>query len=106
MPPLRKRIKRYLRYLLIRWTLFWLSVWPLTWASRFGRAFGSLGYLVAGGERRKALESLTVAFPHLSENERADLARRCFQHLGQAAFELACIRQIDRRMETFVEWPP
>jgi KDO2-lipid IV(A) lauroyltransferase len=105
MPPLRKRIKRYLRYLLIRSTLFWLSLWPLSWASRLGRAFGSLGYLVAGGERRKALESLQVAFAQLSEQQRNDIARRCFQHLGQAAFELACIRQIDRRMAAFVEWP-
>lgn len=105
MPPLRKRIKRYLRYLLIRWTLFWLSLWPLALASRVGRAFGALAFALAGGERRKALESLETAFPNLSAEERHRLAKRCFQHLGQAAFEVACIRQIDRRMDELVEWP-
>lgn len=105
MPPLAKRIKRYLRYLAIRWTLVWLSLWPLGLASRLGRAFGALGFAVAGGERRKALDSLQTAFPSLSDAEREAIARRCFQHLGQAAFELACINQIDRRMDELVEWP-
>lgn len=105
MPPLHKRIKRYLRYVAVRWTLFWLSLLPLKVASRLGRAFGGLGFWIAGGERRKALQSLQTAFPALSDDERRSLSLRCFQHLGQAAFELACIRQIDRRMDELVEWP-
>lgn len=102
---MRKRVKRYVRYLLIRAGLFFVSLFPLAVSSALGRGFGSLAFVVARGERRKALESLAVAFPEKSEAERLELARRCFRHLGQAAFELGCIRQIDRRIDELVEWP-
>jgi KDO2-lipid IV(A) lauroyltransferase len=78
---------------------------PLGLASRMGRAFGSLAFLLAPGERRKALASLQTAFPEKSDAERLALARASFRHLGQCAFELACIAQIDRRMDRLVEWP-
>jgi KDO2-lipid IV(A) lauroyltransferase len=64
-----------------------------------------MGFLLYRKDRDQALASLGTAFPHLTEKERLSLARDCFRHLGQSALELACIRQIDRRIESLVEWP-
>jgi KDO2-lipid IV(A) lauroyltransferase len=99
VPPLSKRLKRYLRYLVLRAALKAVSLLPLALASRLGALFGTAAYAVALGERKKALASLQRAgLP-------ASLARACFEHLGQAAFELACVEQIDARFEQVVEWP-
>src|SRR5262249_22150014 len=61
-PPLRKRVKRYLRFLLVRAALAIVSSLPLRFAAALGRAFGSIAFALAGGERRKALDSLSRAF--------------------------------------------
>ncbi len=105
-PPARKRLKRFLRYLLLRAAAAVLGLVPARLASALGAAFGALAWAVASGERNKALASLAVAFPEKSEPERRALARASFQHLGRAAFELVCVRQLDRRVDAWVEWPP
>jgi Kdo2-lipid IVA lauroyltransferase/acyltransferase len=104
-PPLPKRLKRFLRYLLIRAVLSLVSRLPLGLARWLGAGFGRLGFAVAGGERRKALKSLARAFPEKSDTERQALARACFRHLGMAAFEMGAIAAVDRRLEEWVRWP-
>jgi KDO2-lipid IV(A) lauroyltransferase len=88
-PPLSKRLKRTLRYGLLRVVLAVVERLPLGWAQALGRAVGSAAFHLAPGERRKALASLTVAFPEMSEEARLELVRRCFRHLGTAALEMA-----------------
>jgi KDO2-lipid IV(A) lauroyltransferase len=88
-PPLSKRLKRTLRYGLLRVVLAVVEWLPLGWAQALGRAVGSAGFHLAPGERRKALASLTVAFPEMSDEDRLELVRRCFRHLGTAALEMA-----------------
>ena len=100
-----KRLKRWLRFQLVRGGLGLLSLLPLPLAQRLGEGLGALGYRVAGRERRRALASLERAFPGLPPREREILARDCFRHLGRMALELACIRKIDAQLTTFVEWP-
>ncbi|MFL5321506.1 MAG: lysophospholipid acyltransferase family protein [Myxococcaceae bacterium] len=104
VPPLRKRVKRYVRFLLVRSALAIVSSLPLRFAAWLGRGFGLIAFRVARGERRKALESLTRAFPEWTPEQREATARAMFRHLGQAAFEVGCIRQIDPRMDELVEW--
>lgn len=104
-PPLLKRSKRVLRYALVRVALAMVASLPPRLAGRIGRAFGALAFFVAGTERRRALDSLARAFPDLPEAERVRLAKACFRHLGQCAFELACIRKLDAELERWVEWP-
>ncbi len=53
-----------------------------------GRIFGLLGYRFARRHRKVALESLKVAFPHLSDGEREKIARDSFVLMGQGALEL------------------
>lgn len=100
-----KRLKRFLRYGLIRALVFLVSLLPLRWALRVGAGAGALGFRFAGSARRKALEGLAIAFPELSEAERLALARRNFSHLGACAAEICCYRQIDRDIESWVELP-
>ena len=88
-PPLSKRVKRTLRYGLLRAVLAMVEWLPLRWAQALGRAVGAAAFHLAPGERRKAMASLAVAFPELSEEARLELVRRCFRHLGTAALEMA-----------------
>lgn len=104
--PLAKRLKRAVRHWLLRGAVAVLGALPLGLMSRLGRGFGALAFALAPGERRKALASLERAFPEKSDAERLQLARASFRHLGQSIFELACIRQIDRRADRLIEWPP
>jgi KDO2-lipid IV(A) lauroyltransferase len=97
--PVGKRVKRFVRYLALRVGLAFVSLLPLRWASGLGAWFGGLAHAVAASERRKALASLEKAgMPGV-------LSRACFEHLGRAAFELACVRQIDARIDELVLWP-
>jgi KDO2-lipid IV(A) lauroyltransferase len=104
-PPLRKRVKRRLRYLVLRAALALLS--RLSWAraGRLGEALGGLGYRLAGAQRRRALSSLATAFPEKSPAEREALARAAFRHLGRALLELACVGELDRDPDRFIDWP-
>ncbi len=78
---------------------------PLGVARALGARLGSVAYTLAGGERRKALKSLAVAFPEKSDEERQSLARAAFRHLGAAALEVACTGALDRGLERLVAWP-
>lgn len=104
-PPLAKRLKRFLRYVLIRVALALVYPLPLGLARWVGLRLGTLAFLVAGGERRKALKSLARAFPEKSDAERHALARACFRHLAAAAFEVGCTAALDRHLEALVTWP-
>ena len=103
--PWPKRVKRALRYVLIRLALAVVAGLPLDVASDFGRALGGLAFLLARKQRRLVLEGLQRAFPEKSDAERQALARACFRHLGQSAFELACVRQLERDEPRHLEWP-
>ena len=105
-PPLLKRLKRALRYGVIRVALALVGWLPARALSELGDAVGRLAYLVAVTDRRRALESLQVAFPHLSEAERRALARACFRHLGRMTAELVAIEELDRDIDDWVVWAP
>jgi KDO2-lipid IV(A) lauroyltransferase len=93
------------RYGLVRAVIGLLGLLPLTWASALGAAVGSVAAVLARGERRKALAGLARAFPEKPEAERLALMRACFRHLGRMALELVCVRQLDARIDDWVEWP-
>lgn len=105
-PSAAKRFKRYVRYLLIRAVLAALRPLPWSAARALGAGLGGVVFLLASRERRKALASLSRAFPELSEAERLELARASFRHLASAALELASEASVERELDTHVEWPP
>jgi Kdo2-lipid IVA lauroyltransferase/acyltransferase len=102
-PSLSKRLKRTLRYGLLRVALAVLGRLPLAWAQALGRTAGTLAFHFAPGERRKALASLSVAFPELSDEARLELARRCFRHLGTAAMEMVVAPRLGARFDALVD---
>ena len=104
-PPFRKRLKRALRYGLVRVALALVTGLPLRLARALGAAFGRTAWALAAGERRKALESLARALPELPEAQRQALARAAFVHLGQALFEVGCREGADAGLERLVVWP-
>lgn len=103
-PPLHKRVKRFVRAVVLRALLWAVQVIPLRLASSLGAAAGALAYVFARSEVRKALGSLAIAFPEKSAAEREALARACFRHLGSVAMELVRITAFDARRHEFVEW--
>ncbi|MGZ3479256.1 MAG: lysophospholipid acyltransferase family protein [Myxococcaceae bacterium] len=102
-PSLSKRLKRTLRYGLLRAALAVLGRLPLGWAQALGRAVGTAAFHLAPGERAKALASLSVAFPEMSEEARLELARRCFRHLGTAAMEMVVAPRLGNRFDALVD---
>jgi Kdo2-lipid IVA lauroyltransferase/acyltransferase len=102
-PPLSKRLKRTLRYGFLRAVLALVELLPLRWAQALGRAVGSAAFHLAPGERRKALASLAVAFPEMTDPARLELARRSFRHLGTVALEMAVAPRLGAGLERLVD---
>ena len=102
-PPLSKRLKRSMRYGLLRAVLALVQWLPLRWAQQLGRALGTAAFHFAGGERRKALASLQLAYPEMEPAQRLDLARRTFQHLGTVALEVAVAPRLGDRFAALVD---
>jgi len=100
--PLRKRVKRAVRSWLVRAAIRLVGLLPLRPALSLGSAIAAVGWAFAGETRRRALASLAVAFPELSEEERRGIARRCFRHLAWGAMEVATVPSYDRDLEQYV----
>lgn len=77
--------------------------WPLPY--RCGLAFagfiGRAAFRLVGRERKKTLEHLSVAFPHLTLRQRVELGERTFRHYGYIVAELA---QIEKSVERFARF--
>jgi len=101
--PLRKRVRRNIRSVLIASLLRVIALIPLGPAVRIGAWAGGLCYRLFGGTRRLALRHLALAFPEKTEAERADIARRMFVHLGMSAMEITSIRSFEDRLEQYLE---
>ncbi|HJV81636.1 lipid A biosynthesis acyltransferase [Noviherbaspirillum sp.] len=72
----------------IMWLLHWL---PLPLLGRMGEAVGSLLYAVVGSRRKIALTNLRLCLPHLSEDERRDIAKKHFQSYARSVLERAVL---------------
>ncbi len=86
--PLQK-LKNDLIYYSARALIAALRWLPYPLVSSGGRLFGGLVFRLAGGERRKTLESLATAFPDRGETERARMAQAAWKNLGRNLFEVA-----------------
>lgn len=103
--PLRKRVRRELRSLLVVGVIRLLSHLPRRLAWSIGTFVGRAAYLVAGETRRLALQGLATAFPEKTDAEREAIARAMFLHLAHVATEVVTIRSYDRDLESYVEAP-
>ncbi|MBI5547467.1 MAG: lipid A biosynthesis acyltransferase [Deltaproteobacteria bacterium] len=104
--PLRKRLRRAMRYLALRVAGALLACFPLRAALALGRLAGDAAFLLAAGERRRSLEHLARALPELPAGERRVIARECFRSLGESAAELSQLGRIDPLLSSYVELSP
>jgi KDO2-lipid IV(A) lauroyltransferase len=104
-PPLYKRIKRFLRYLVLYAVGTLASLFPARLAGALGAWLGGIGWFVARTDRQRSLESLARAFPEKTDAERVALSKACFSHLGRMIGELVAVREIDRQLADWVDWP-
>jgi KDO2-lipid IV(A) lauroyltransferase len=70
------------------WLLHWL---PLPVLGRFGKAVGSLLFLLLRSRRNIALTNLRLCMPELSEAQRVVLARQHFQAYSRSVWERAIL---------------
>ncbi|GAB3540741.1 lipid A biosynthesis lauroyl acyltransferase [Noviherbaspirillum agri] len=68
----------------VMWVLHWL---PLPVLGRLGEAVGSLLYMLVGSRRQITLTNLRLCLPHLSEKERAAIAKKHFQAYARSVLE-------------------
>jgi KDO2-lipid IV(A) lauroyltransferase len=70
-----------LQYLGLRIVSMLLHCWPVDANLRTARLLGDLVYAIDKKHRRRAIANLTRSFPHLSQNQIEQLARRSMQTL-------------------------
>jgi Kdo2-lipid IVA lauroyltransferase/acyltransferase len=64
-------------------------------ARTIGARLGNLANRLLDRERTKTIRHLGIAFPDLSENDRAAIAREMFRHLGRSLLEICWMRNLD-----------
>lgn len=68
-----------------------LAVVPWDQAGRIGARIGAVGFRPLGVRRRVVERQIAAAFPELSKDEVAEMARRSYEHLGRSAIETALL---------------
>lgn len=93
-PPLRKRVKRGLRFQALRLLLVLVRLLPFSVALALGRTLGGLAGKLLGRDRRLALAHLRKALPERGDEHEA-IVDGMFRNLGEGAAELAFADRID-----------
>jgi len=101
--PLRKRVKRAVRSVVVAAFIRAITRLPRRLAFRIGTLLGRVAPLFARETARLSLQSLAAAFPEKSEAERREIVRAMFVHLGRAAAEVVTSRRYDPILESYVE---
>jgi KDO2-lipid IV(A) lauroyltransferase len=104
--PRSKRWKRAARSAVLRAIARALMLLPLSAALAVGAAIGRLGWALSAKTRRQARESLAVAFPEKSPQERDAIGRASLVHLGMVAGEAISMRRWAHLLDEYVEVPP
>lgn len=102
---MRRRVRSVILH-----TAFHLFSWPishlnLATAQRFGRFLGRIVIPFVTRDRRKAHDSIEIAFPDKDVEEREELIRQTFRHLGTSLGELLWMPRLDRdELARTTEW--
>lgn len=98
-----KEFRRGLRIRVLLLALPLLRRLPHRAAVALGAAVGTLAWFVVGGERRRAVEGLQMAFPEASDGWRRKTGRQSFANLGRAALELAIADRVPLRERVLLD---
>ena len=78
---------------------------PLSFARGCGVVLGTLGWLVARRDRKRAIDNLTIAFPDWTPSRRRKTIRATFRHLGMAVFEILWMPNINaQNLGDYIEY--
>ena len=101
----RKSIKRYLVYLLVRLLAGVWSCLPVAAALALGRGLGRLALVVASSDRRRAVRQLQERLA-LTEAEAGRVVVRMARHLGAVAAEIVLLPRLVRDLDRYVTMDP
>ncbi|HEX9307721.1 MAG TPA: lipid A biosynthesis acyltransferase [Anaeromyxobacter sp.] len=104
--PLRKRVKRRVRSVLLVAAVRLLAFVPLRLALALGTAVGSVGWVLARRTRRQILAQLAIAFPERSDAEREAIGRASLLHLAWLAAEVMTLPHWRARLPDYVGLAP
>ena len=83
------KVRTALEYAAARTVLTGLRLLPRTLAVATGRGLGRLAYKLEGRLQRTGLRNLELAYPDMSQRERAQILRGCFINLGRLLGEVS-----------------
>jgi KDO2-lipid IV(A) lauroyltransferase len=104
--PLRKRVKRRVRSVLLVAAVRLVSLVPLRAALAIARAVAWLGWRLARTTRRQMLAHLELAFPEKPVAEREAIARASLSHLASLAAEVVTLPHWRDRVGDYVGMAP
>jgi len=86
---IRKSLSRFFGWFGLNFSSLIIKVIPECWVYSLAKGFASLGFIIAGKQRKIALDSLTIAFGQdKTKAEIEQIARDCFIFMAKAGFEL------------------
>lgn len=95
--PYLKRLRDWLVFRLARLLLFLGRHIPVSIGYALGEVLGSAAFVLAKGEREKALKNLRIGLGEdLSERELQIVARGMFAHFGRVLFEVLRVPRLSR----------
>lgn len=104
--PLRKRLRRSARSVLVRALVRLLAFVPLRAALPLATLVGRAGWRLAGRTRALVLAQLATAFPERTPEEREAIGRASLVHLAWLAAEVATLRTYRARLAEYVRFAP
>lgn len=73
----------------------WLFSRPHERVGASGRRLGRIAHRVLGSKRKLALANLDRVLPQLSDAQRAEIVKKCFEHFGSYFFEVFSSARLD-----------
>jgi KDO2-lipid IV(A) lauroyltransferase len=101
---IRKSFSRFFGWLGLTACSLIIRIMPGRYLYGFARNIASLGYLIAGKQRKIALESLTIAFGRERPPEEIEqIARDCFTFMAKSGVELLFMMDRPKLLKSHVE---
>jgi KDO2-lipid IV(A) lauroyltransferase len=98
-----KRVQRNIGVWMVLAAFRGLGLLPLGLAMGLAGLLGRLVFHLGRRRMRRAINQLAIAFPNMPEKQRLQIARDNLVHLFKAGVEVACVRQIDPQLESYME---
>ncbi|MGK0289975.1 MAG: KDO2-lipid IV(A) lauroyltransferase [bacterium] len=99
-----KPIRHFFEYILIKIFLITSSLFTIRMNQWFGRTLGRLAYYFAKKDRGIAQYQLDFALPEKKQEEKEQIIRQCFQHLGQTLMETSVIQKLRKQQDQFIHF--